>query len=36
LYNYIDERVRGYTGNKQNAVINGNYDKDMPIAVIRN
>jgi hypothetical protein len=36
LYNYIDKSVRAYTGNKQNPVINGNYDKNMPIAVMRN
>lgn len=35
LYDYVKQNVQTYTSYKQTPVINGNYDKNMPIAVIR-
>ncbi|MEZ4829701.1 MAG: caspase family protein [Bacteroidia bacterium] len=35
LYNYVAENVKRYTANRQSPVINGNYDKDMPVGVLR-
>ena len=35
LYDYVKKNVQDYTGYKQTPVINGKYDKDMPISVIR-
>lgn len=33
LYQFVFEKVRGYTGNQQSPVIQGDYDKDMPVSV---
>lgn len=35
LYNYVAANVKSYTSNRQSPVINGNYDKDMPVGVLR-
>ncbi|MEZ4777608.1 MAG: caspase family protein [Bacteroidia bacterium] len=35
LYNYVAANVKSYTANRQSPVINGNYDKDMPVGVLR-
>lgn len=35
LFEYVKKNVQIYTKNRQTPVINGNYSKDMPIAVIR-
>lgn len=35
LYNYINGKVRDYTGNRQSPVIKGTYDPKMPVAVMR-
>lgn len=35
LYDYVKKNVQTYTSYKQTPVINGNYDKDMPISVVR-
>jgi hypothetical protein len=36
LFDYVKNNVQVYTSYKQTPVINGNYDKNMPISVIRN
>lgn len=33
LYQFVFEKVRGYTGNQQSPVIQGDYDKNMPVSV---
>lgn len=35
LYDFINVKVREYTGNRQSPVIKGTYDPKMPVAVIR-
>ncbi len=35
LHNYISEQVKTYTGHNQNPSISGDYDKNMPVAIIR-
>ncbi len=35
LFDFVYSRVRSYTGNRQSPVIQGNYDKKMPVAVSR-
>jgi hypothetical protein len=35
LYDFINAKVREYTGNRQSPVIKGTYDPRMPVAVIR-
>lgn len=35
LFDYVKKNVQVYTSYKQTPVINGNYDKNMPISVIR-
>ncbi|HMG15262.1 MAG TPA: hypothetical protein VK590_07450, partial [Saprospiraceae bacterium] len=35
LYEYIYENVKEYTGDKQTPVISGNYENNLPIAVLK-
>ena len=35
LFNYTRKNVRAYTRNRQNPVLNGNFDDEMPIGVMR-
>ncbi len=35
LYSYVSRYVRTYTSNRQNPVIAGSFDKDMPVAIVR-
>ncbi len=35
LYNYVNKNVRAYTSNRQTPVIAGNYDHNMPVAIVR-
>ena len=35
LFDFINEKVRDYTGNRQSPVIKGTYDPKMPVAVAR-
>lgn len=35
LFDFINDKVRDYTGNRQSPVIKGTYDPKMPVAVIR-
>ena len=35
LFDFTDYNVRSYTGNRQSPVIKGNFDRNMPAAVIR-
>ena len=35
LFEYINDKVREYTGNRQSPVIKGTYDPKMPVAVGR-
>ncbi|MEM0994767.1 MAG: caspase family protein [Bacteroidota bacterium] len=35
LYNYVSSNVRKYTGMRQSPIIQGSYDVQMPIAVVR-
>ncbi len=35
LYSYMYNNVRNYTQNKQSPILIGNYNKNMPVAVIR-
>jgi hypothetical protein len=35
LYGYVSKNVRTYTANRQTPVIAGNYDDNMPIAIVR-
>ena len=36
LYDYVNSNVREYTGYSQNPVINGSFDSNMPVSVVRN
>lgn len=36
IYDYVNTNVREYTGYGQNPVINGSFDKNMPVSVVRN
>ncbi len=35
LFNFVSKKVKSYTGNIQTPTITGNYDKNMPVSVIR-
>ena len=35
LFGYIQENVKTYTGNRQSPSISGNYNRDMPVAMVR-
>ncbi|MBK9735121.1 MAG: caspase family protein [Saprospiraceae bacterium] len=35
LYDYVSKNVKSYTSNAQNPVIMGDYDKNMPIGLVR-
>ncbi len=35
LYEYVNKNVRTYTSNRQTPVIAGNYDSEMPVAIVR-
>jgi len=35
LYNFTSSQVRNYTRNRQSPVINGSYDRNMPVGVLR-
>ena len=35
LFDYVETNVKEFTNNKQNPVIDGDYDVNMPIAVVR-
>lgn len=35
LYAYVDQQVKSYTANQQSPVIQGDYDRRMPVAVLR-
>ena len=35
LFNYVDENVRSYTRNRQSPMIQGDYDRNMPVSVKR-
>ncbi|MDO8969523.1 MAG: caspase family protein [Saprospiraceae bacterium] len=35
LFDFINDKVRDYTGNRQSPVIKGTYDPRMPVAVMR-
>lgn len=35
LFDFINDKVRDYTGNRQSPVIKGTYDPNMPVAVMR-
>jgi hypothetical protein len=35
LYTYVRNQVRTYTSNKQSPVINGSYDPNMPLGIVR-
>jgi hypothetical protein len=35
LYDYINENVRAYTGNRQSPVIKGTFDPNMPVSITR-
>lgn len=35
LYDYVNFNVRDYTGYSQNPVINGSFDRNMPVSVVR-
>ena len=35
LYNFVRQGVRQYTGKLQTPVLMGNYDRQMPVAIIR-
>ena len=35
IYNYTRKGVRDYTRNRQNPVLNGDFDEDMPIGIVR-
>ncbi len=36
LFDYVFGKVRDYTGGQQTPVLTGDYDKNMPVAVVRN
>lgn len=35
LFNYVHQKVRTYTGNVQTPTLTGDYDKNMPVALVR-
>ncbi|MFC2117386.1 caspase family protein [Bacteroidota bacterium] len=35
LFDYVQKNVKEYTNNRQNPVISGNYDINIPITIIR-
>jgi uncharacterized caspase-like protein len=35
LFDFINDNVRSYTGNRQSPLIKGDYDAKMPVAVVR-
>ncbi len=35
LYNFVNSNVRNYTGYRQSPLIQGQYDKGMPVAIVR-
>lgn len=35
LFNYVQQNVRAYTSNRQSPVIQGDYDRNMPVAGVR-
>jgi len=35
LFNYVEKNVRSYSANRQSPVINGTYDRNMPLGVVR-
>ena len=35
LFDFVNTNVRAYTGNRQSPLIQGDYDKKMPVAVRR-
>jgi len=35
LYDYVHRNVRKYTNNRQTPILSGNYNKNMPVAVVR-
>jgi uncharacterized caspase-like protein len=35
LFDFIRDKVRAYTGNRQSPVIKGTYDPKMPVAIVR-
>ena len=35
LYTFVQQNVRNYTANKQSPVLNGSYDRNMPLGVVR-
>ena len=35
LYEYVAQNVKKYTRNRQNPVLSGNFDKNLPIGVVR-
>ncbi|MCB0662255.1 MAG: caspase family protein, partial [Saprospiraceae bacterium] len=35
LYDFVYNNVRSYTGNRQSPIIRGDYDKIMPVSVVR-
>lgn len=35
IYTYVNNQVREYTGYSQNPVINGSFDRNMPVSVVR-
>jgi hypothetical protein len=35
LFNFISHQVKTYTGNIQNPIMEGNYNPNMPVAMLR-
>jgi uncharacterized caspase-like protein len=35
LFVYVHQNVRTYTGNVQTPTLTGNYDENMPVAIVR-
>lgn len=35
LYNYVNQEVKDYTFYNQNPTISGNFDKEMPVSIVR-
>ncbi|MEZ4948396.1 MAG: hypothetical protein R2784_03240 [Saprospiraceae bacterium] len=35
LFDFVYNNVRDYTGNRQSPLIRGDYDKIMPVSVVR-
>ncbi|MCX6164162.1 MAG: caspase family protein [Ignavibacteriae bacterium] len=36
LYNYVQREVNSYTAGKQNPVLNGDYDENLPMSIVLN